>query len=294
MREKTAEYDIFIHIDGDRSGAGEKAREYYIDFLVSRDNDDEIVLSDFLFFAEKEIDFNKQNDIVSNSQQFGLSKRARLTLHFDYDLFSEADDTRKYKIVLNAILYLLNYWLYNLKIPRGVRLDKTIDEYQKRLKADNLFDKTLQEVYIKLDNPFRFSFMRHHFCSINKEDIFFDTNDIEKYLNNNLYKHHFGESIKETFFYYDIFDFGDPRYLSYIDGAKTCKLGNDYDLYLIEQYDSQIFKDAAKKEQINYLSEGILNAVKRMEHAKQKPKAFNVDKFYKTLKELMRKYAAKA
>ncbi|MDR0664268.1 MAG: hypothetical protein LBF86_01920 [Helicobacteraceae bacterium] len=294
MREKYAKHDIFVHIDGDRSGVEEKAREYYVDFLASHSRGEGAVLSDFLFFSEKEIDFNKQNDITSDSHLFALNKRARLTLHFDYDRFSEANDERKYKIVLNAILYLLNYWRRNLKIPKNVRLDKAIDRYEKKLKADNLFDKTLEKIYIKPDNLFRLNFVRRYFYSINDKDILFSVNNIEKYLNNNLYKYQLAGSIKEAFFHYDIFDFNDPRYERYIDGVKPCKLGDDNDLYMIEQYDSIILKNAAKEDQIIYLSEGLLNAAKRAEKMKQKPKEFNADKFYKTLKELMNNYVEKA
>ncbi|MDR1451118.1 MAG: hypothetical protein LBI57_02105 [Helicobacteraceae bacterium] len=291
MRERALQYDIFIHVDGDGAGAGAKAGEYYANFLREQNYGRNAVFSDFLFFVEKEIDFNRQNDVVPTSQRFGLDKRARLTLHFDYDLFSEASDDLRYKIALNAILYLLNYWRDSLKAPKGFPLDKVIADYQKRLNSDNLLDKTFENIYIKLHNPFRFSFMRRHVYALAETDIRFNTNDIEKHLNNNLYKRNFGDSIREIFFYYDIFDFNDSRYQRYIDGAKPCEAGKEEDLLMLEQYDSVLFIGADKKEQIRYLSEGILNAIKRIEKMKQKPKKFNVEKFYETIKTLMNEYA---
>jgi hypothetical protein len=40
----------------------------------------------------------------------GIPKVARLAVHFYYEYFKSASEELKYQIVLNGILFLLNYW----------------------------------------------------------------------------------------------------------------------------------------------------------------------------------------
>jgi hypothetical protein len=69
----------------------------------------------------------------------------------------------------------------------------------------------------------------------------FDTNNIEKYLNNNLYNIDFGKSVKNLYFSYDIFDFDNQGHEQYIDNEKTYQYGKNKDLCIMGQYDSKLF-----------------------------------------------------
>ncbi|MDR1317121.1 MAG: hypothetical protein LBK13_09640 [Spirochaetales bacterium] len=287
-------YSFFIHFNPFlRSTAwdktAERAQKYYTSFLNEDDYGDLISMT-FNFFIEEKADIDKQNDYVSVSTYMGIPPGARLNVHIDYEYFINSPDEIKYKTAVNGILFLLNYWKDNYKIPKNNELEKLIINYQNRLQADNLFDGNLKNTFIKINNPFRFNFMKHFFYGIKEKEILFDTNDIEKYLNNNLYKNNFGESINKLFFSYDIFDFENQGHKQYIDNEKKYSYGKNKDLCIMEQYNSRFFKDKTKYEQIKYLHTGMMEAIERIKDMKRKPKDFNVEGFYETLDKLMNGY----
>lgn len=276
----------------------EKAKKYFVDFLNEKDYGDVLPIT-FNFFVEQEIDFDKQFDNISIASYFGVSKNARLNLHFDYDYFTNASEDIKYNMVLNGILYLLEYWYNNLKIPKRILLKEIIDDYKSKLIEDAFFMETIAEKFIKFKNQFRFNFVKHHFYGIKEKHIFFKTNDIEKHLNNNLYKYDFGKSITQLFFSYDIFDFENKNHQQYIDNEKEYGYGKYKDLTIIEQYDSNILYTnvdselgfiEAKKDQLKYFHKGILAAIERIEQMKRKPKDFNVHLFYEVIDKLLNEY----
>jgi hypothetical protein len=270
-----------------------EAQKYYIDFLNEKDYGNDVMATTFNFFVEKEIDLNKQYDNISTGSYFGIQKNARLNLHFDYNYFTNASEEIQYKVALNGILYLLEYWNENLKIPKETPLKEIIDDYKSKLVRDNFFMEAVTEKFIKFNNKFRFNFMKHFFYGISEKHILFDTNDIEKYLNNNLYKYDFGKSIIALFFSYDIFDFDNKGHQQYIDNEKEYGYGKSKDLIIMEQFNSKLFYGKTKNEQLKYLHKGILNSINRIEQMKRRPKDFNYLEFYKVFDTLMNEYEEK-
>jgi hypothetical protein len=241
--------------------------------------------------VEKEIYFNKQDDVISTPTYLGISKQARLSVHIDYEYIHCVSEEIQYKLTLNGILYLLKYWKENLKIPKGTPLDEIINNYKNKLMQDNLLDETNEKAFIKINNPFRFAFMLNHFYALKRNrHILFDTNDIEKYLNNNLYNIDFGKSVKSLYFSYDIFDFDNQGHKKYIDTEKKYQYGKNKDLCIMEQYDSKLFYQKTKYEQIKYLHNGMIKAIDRIKDMQRKPKYFDVEKFYAYIDDLMNKY----
>ena len=285
---------------------GNRASKYFIDFLNEKDYGDDLLPISFNFFIEKEVDINKQDDNVSLSSYLGIPKNARLNLHFDYEYFINSSDEIKYKMVLNGVLYLLNYWKDNLKNHKGTPLDLIIENYKSKLINGNYFVENISEKYIKFLNYFKFHFMRHYFYGLKEKHIYFDTNDIEKYLNNNLYKNNYGKSINKLFFSYDIFDFDNTGHKQYIDNEKVYQFGKDKDLSIMEQYDSKLFfklidieamktegklfNEKRKMEQLEYFFSGLLNAINRIETMKRRPKEFDYNLFYKVMDKLLKEY----
>ncbi|MCL1994009.1 MAG: hypothetical protein FWG66_13775 [Spirochaetes bacterium] len=267
-----------------------KAQQYFIGFLNEKNYGDDVISMSFNFFVEKEVDYDKQDDNISTASYFGVPKNARLNLHFEHDFFVNASCEIKYAMTLNGIFYLLCHWNDNLKILKNTPLKEIIKDFQNKLIEDNMYDADIAKNYIKLMNPFRFMFMKNYFYGLKEKHILFDTNDIEKYLNNNLHKYNFGKSIKEVFFYYDIFDFDNKAHQQYIDEEKEYSYGKQKDLIITEQYDSKIFYMETKSAQLKYLHKGILNAIERIEHMKRKPKDFNYKEFYKVMEKLMNEY----
>ena len=290
-------YSFFVSFNPFTSPAdwewiADKAQKYYVDFLNTKDYGDNLMSTTFNFLIEKEIDFNKQDDYISTSSYLGIPKTARLTLHINYDYFFKCNDYEKFRLTINGILYLLKHWNANLKVPKGNPLENIANELSELLIKENLIlsDSEIPKAYIKVINPFRFSFMKHHFEDLNEKQILFNTNQIEKYLNNNLTNIDFGKSINKVYFSYDIFNFNSKNAKDYIDEEKKYQYGREKDLCFMEQYDSQTFLNKTKYEQVVYLHQGLLKAILRIKEMKRKPKYFNVDKFYITIDKLMTDY----
>ena len=270
------------------------AEDYFLHFLNAKDYGENVMPIDFHFLVEKDIDISNQNDTVSTSTYLGISKKARLTVHLDYECFTSSSEELKYQIILNGILFLLNYWKNNLKTPKNMPLEEIISDFKCKLETDNLFDETLEKIYIKITAPFKFTFNKHNFSGLVYDDreneIKSYAEGIEKYLNNNLYKYNFGKSVNEIFFSYDIFDFDNPEYRQYIGKENEYRYGNRKDLFIIQQYNSNLFTDKTKCEQTAYFCCGILEAIDKIEMMKRKPKDFNVKEFYSVIDKLMKEY----
>lgn len=290
-------YSFFVSFNSFQKESGwenisDKAQSFYVNFLNDHDYGDNLMSTTFKFLVEKEIDFNKQDDYISTSSYLGIPKTARLTLHFDYNYFYNCDDTNKYILTLNGILFLLNHWNENLKIPKGNPLTEIIKDFTDSLKAENflLSDEIKSKAFIKLKNPFRFSFMQHHFYGIKEKEILFSTGQISKFLNNHLCNADFGKSVNKVYFSYDIFNFDNSTAKNYIDAEKKYQYGRDKDFCFMEQYNSQLFLNKTKYDQVVYLRQGLLSAILRIREMKRKPKEFNVDKFYAEINRLMTDY----
>ena len=167
----------------------DKAQTFYVNFLNDHDYGDNLTSTTFTFIVEPEIDFNRQDDYISTSSYLGIPKTARLTLHLEYNYFQKCDNTEKYILTLNGILLLLNHWNENLKIPKGNPLPEIIKDFTNLLKVENflLSDDIKSKAFVKLTNPFRFSFMQHQLHGIKEKEMLFSIGQISKFLNNQLF-----------------------------------------------------------------------------------------------------------
>lgn len=294
-------YSFFVHFNpwlrvNEWLPFGDKVQEYFLNFLNRHDYGNDLLSITFNFLVEKEVDIDKQSDNVSVSSYMGIPPSARLNLHLDYVRFLEASDEERYKITLNGISYLLKYWQENLKLHKGTPLGQIIEGYTSALQSDNLYmsEDDTSGIFIKAFNPFRFNFMRYHFFGLRDKHILFDTNHIEKFLNNNLYKVDFGKSVNTVYFSYDILDYARQDIDKYIDNEKKYQYGKSKDLSIMEQYDKNLFYDEffdiSKCEQVAYLHKGMLEAIFRIKDMKRKPKDFDVDRFYAEIDRLMTEY----
>jgi len=271
----------------------EKAQKYFVDFLNEKDYGDGIMATTFYFFIEKEIDLNKQHDNISTGSYFGISKSARLNLHFDYDFFIKTTEENKYKMILNGILYLLKYWHDNLKVPKENTLKEIIDDFRIKLQKDKFFTENIEQHITKFSNKFRFYFMKHTIYGLKEKHILFEINDIEKHLNNNLYKYDFGQSVKELYFSYDIFDFDNKGHQQYFNQDKDYGYGKRKDLIIVEKYDCKLLFEKTKLEQLEYFHKGLLKSIERIAEMKRKPKDFNHIMFLDVIDKLMKEYIEK-
>ncbi|NDV93889.1 hypothetical protein D0T84_03015 [Dysgonomonas sp. 521] len=291
-------YSFFVHVWQRVKGKplGDKVQAYYVDFLNRHDYGDNLLPVTFNLFIEKDIDVDKQDDNVSVSSYMGIPPTARLNVHIDYDYYANADETERYKAALNGLLYILRYWLKYLKQHKSTPLERIIEDYTDTLRADGLLlsEDVIKKIYIKIITPFRFHFMNYRCQGIREKQILFNTNHIEKFLNNNLYKIDFGKSVNTVYFSYDILDYARQDIDKYIDNEKKYQYGKSKDLSIMEQYDKNLFYDEffdiSKCEQVAYLHKGMLEAIFRIKDMKRKPKDFDVDRFYAEIDRLMTEY----
>ena len=117
------EFNPFIrYTDWDKIAT--MAENYFLKFINEKDYGENVISTRFVFLVEKEIDINNQDDVISTSTYLGISKVARLTVHLDFAYFANASEKRQYQIVVNGILFLLNYWKNNLKISKDTPLEE--------------------------------------------------------------------------------------------------------------------------------------------------------------------------
>ena len=147
------------------------AENYFLNFLNAKDYGENVITTKFRFFVEEDVDINNQDDVISTSTYLGIPKVARLTVHLDYEYFINSSDELKYQIILNGILFLLNYWKGNLKIPKNMPLEEIINDFKCKLEAEKLLNETIESVYIKINNPFRFIFMKYNFNGLVNDDM---------------------------------------------------------------------------------------------------------------------------
>lgn len=159
------EFNPFIrYTDWDKIAT--MAENYFLKFINEKDYGENVISTRFVFLVEKEIDINNQDDVISTSTYLGISKVARLTVHLDFAYFTNASEKRQYQIVVNGILFLLNYWKNNLKISKDTPLEEIIQDYKCKLVVDKLLDENIEKVCIKVKSPFKFTPILHNFNGI--------------------------------------------------------------------------------------------------------------------------------
>ena len=271
---------------------GADLENFCYDFTCLYDFGESMISTNFNFYIEKEVEMFKQDDMVSTSTYLGIPKQTRLNIHINYEKFEKSDLESKFQILSNGILQLLNFWKSNLKIPKDINLDKIIVEYKNYLKVQEKycdFGET-NNIYVKANNLFRISFQNHLLKDIEKSEILIDIEEIENYLNDKMNNTTFGNSIKQLYFSYDIFDFYSPKTAEYKDDEKKYQFGKDNDLSIMEQFDTNFILYQSKSAQLEYFKDGILNAILRIKEMKRKPKDLDIEKLHLKFMKLLNEY----
>lgn len=282
----------------------EYAGKYYLDFLKGKDYG-ELIITRVLFYLEETPDFALQKDVINLSTVFGIPKIARLAIHFDFKNFNALSKKKQKEVAINTILYLLKYWHENLKIPKHMKIDELVQDFEIHLKNDNLLmkKKELSETIIKIINPSSVIFSGHKLIGIDTKGAFpilYNDSELDSFFNSRIYDIDFGQSVKEIFISYDIFDFEnkdimDKHYCKDIE----FKYGKNKDLFITHQFDinrfinDENYLDQTRLGQIQELHAGILEAILKIDSMKRKPKFLDVQKLYDAVDKIFLEFESK-
>ncbi len=282
----------------------EYVEEYYLDFLKGKDYG-ELIITNIYFYLEETPDFALQKDDINLSTIFGIPKMARLNIHFDFKTFTTLSKLKQKNVAINTLLYLLKYWHENLKIPKNMRLKELVQDFEIHLKNDNTLmkKKDLSEIIIKITNPFNVTFSSHKIIGIDQKGnppTLFDSNELDKFFNNRIYNMDFGQSVREVFISYDIFDFENKEvFEEYFNKDIEFKYGRNKDLFIAHQFDINRFiydddyLDQTRLGQIKELHAGILKAILKINSMDRKPKFLDVEKLHNTFDKIFLEFESK-
>ena len=282
----------------------EYAEKYYLDFLKGKDYG-ELIITKVYFYLEETPDFSLQKDTVNLSTICSIPKIAMLNIHFDFKIFKALSKKKQKDVAINTILYLLKHWQNNLKIPKHMNIDALVQDFETHLKNNNILmkKKELTEIIIKIINPFNVIFSSHKIIGTDEKGnppLLFNDSELDKFFNTRIYNMDFGQSVREVFISYDIFDFDnkeimDKHYCKDIN----YKYGKNKDLFIAHQFDinrficDENYLDQTRLGQIQELHAGILEAILKINSMERKPKFLDVEKLHDTFDKIFLEFESK-
>ncbi len=282
----------------------EYAETYYLDFLKCKDYG-ELIITNLYFYLEETPDFSLQKDVINLSTICSIPKIALLNIHFDFKIFKTLSKKKQKEVAINTILYLLKHWQNNLKIPKHMKIDELVEDFETHLKNSNILmnNKDLSKIIIKIINPFNVIFSSHKIIGTDEKGnppLLFNNSELENFFNTRIYNMDFGQSVREFFISYDIFDFDNKEVLEeYFNNDIEFKYGRNKDLFIAHQFDMNRFiydenyLDQTKLGQIQELHAGILKAISNIESMKRKPKFLDVQKLYDAVDKIFLEFESK-
>ena len=292
----------------------EKVYSHEIEFINGKDNEVVKKIQKYIMDFINKMNYGKIT-ISSALSNYYISERIFIDEYSGniYNKMIKADTSElKCQIALNGILYLINYFHDNFSVPESIPLQQIINDYRKKLIKDNYFvDEIFKigKVYVGIYDSFR-NFKIHvlqwwsdfeldYECLFKKEEI-------EEYLNDNLYKYDFGESVKDLYFLYYILNFNIEKNKIYIDNEiqaykylqnkKFMEIRGIYDAKKMTKCikprnkNKKHWTKCTKEDQIKYLHKGMLEAINRIDAMENRPKDFNVEYLYEIIDKLMNDY----
>ena len=191
-----------------------------------------------------------------------------------------------------------------IKIDDEISEDEIFDYVRIKI-VDEISEDGIEDVNRKVRNFSFYVYERSSDFDLGCKCLF-NWKEIEKYLNDNLYKYDFGESVKELYFIYYILDFNIEGNKKYIDNEiqKYKYFQNQKIMDIIKIFDAKKMKKCikprnknkkhwtkcTKEDQIKYLHKGMLEAINRIDAMENRPKDFNVEYLYEIIDKLMNDY----
>jgi hypothetical protein len=266
----------------------QEASRLFLDFISDKDYGDSIGLFRFDIYIEPKINFGRHTDTI-------YTGCAHLSVHIDKATFDKSTDELKVKLLLNAAFVLTKYLALRVPLPKNFQADSLVNDYENYLTEKSLLlsDDQMKEVIIKPFDTTRFNFVITTTAEVKDRDIHYDLNEVGDFINNNLAGQTFGTSIRKFDFGYEIAD--SKGYMPHHpETANLRRYGTKYkNLLVVKQFDYRQLKDLDDKGQFKILKEKILEAISDVDKLSKKPKDFDKEKFFDTIRNILTDYEKK-
>ncbi|OXA96115.1 hypothetical protein [Flavobacterium hercynium] len=264
----------------------QKAIKVFLDFISDKNYGLGIGLFRFDIYIEPKINFGRQADSIYNSC-------AHLSAHIDKQLFDKVSDDEKLRLLLNASLILVKYLQQRVPLPKDFNAEYLFTDYKEYLKSQSLLlgQAETDQAILKFFDTTRFLFRRTETIEVDKNKIYFDLNEIQDFINNEIAGKTFGQSITAIDFGFELYDFngGFAPFMKQTENYK--RYGTKYKNYLVvKHFDYSEIKNLDEKQQYQLLKEKILEGINDYENLKRKPKDFDKDGFYNIMENILTTY----
>ena len=268
----------------------QKAVNVFLDFVSDKNYGLGIQLFRFDIYVEPNINFGRQIDNA-------YAASAKLSAHIDKQLFDQATDDEKLKLVLNASLILLKYLEQRVPLPKDFNAENLYADYKQYLISQSLLlDQTeTDRAIIKFFDTTRFHFLRTETAEVDKDKIHFDLNEIQDFINNEIAGRTFGKSVTTIDFGFELYDF-DGGFATFLKKTENYKrYGTKYKNYVVvKHFDYSEIKNLDEQQQYQLLKAKILEGINDYDDLKRKPKDFDKGEFYNTIENILTNYEKKA
>jgi hypothetical protein len=265
------------------------ASSLFVEFINKADYGKGINLFRFDIYVSPSINYGLHNDSV-------YSRCAHLTAHVDYEKFIRGDRDAKIKILLNASLIMIRYLNEKVVIPKDFKIVKLRNDYEKYIESKLLSMNANERgaTVIKLFNALKFKIHITKTYEVNDNEIHYDLNDIEYFINDQLADKTFGSSVQQFDFGYEIYDFKSDYAKSYIKTADYNRYGaKNRSLLVVKQFDYGENKNLKPIEQYRILKNAILDSIMDVDKMKKRPKDFDNKRLYSVIKIILNEYEMK-
>jgi hypothetical protein len=254
----------------------QSASKIFLDFIADKDYGKGIGLFWFDIYVEPTVNFGRHSDNVN-------TESARLSTHIDKQIFDNADDDLKVKLLLNAALLLTKYLAVRVPLPKGYNAEKLHNDFLNYLAKHSLLIQQIEtdKTIIKYFETTRFHFLRTQSAEVDKAKIHFDLNDIQDFINNHIAGKTFGKSVTDFDFGFELYDYNGSLVAFLKETENYKRYDTKYKNYLVvKHFDYSQIKNLDEQQQYQLLKSKILEGINDYDDLKRKPKDFDKEGFY--------------
>ncbi|WP_428228762.1 hypothetical protein [Flavobacterium sp.] len=264
-----------------------QASDIFLNFIEDKNYGIEINSFRFDITIENKVNYELQRD----SLFMGL---AHLSAHIDKKIFEEADETGKIKLLLNASSLMIKYLAKKMTLPKTFQSKDLFNDYRNYLAQNNFFLKQDDKTILKQFDPTEFKFLITSSLGVREDNIYYNLNEIQRFINSKLSGQTFGTSIKYFYLGYEIFDFtrDHANFMAAIMNLKRFGKKLNY-LLMAKKFDYNQLKDLVAGQQFKILKDAIIEAINDVDLLDKKPKDFNKPKFLTSMDKILTLYEKK-
>lgn len=264
-----------------------QAADLFLNFIEDKNYGIEINSFQFDIYIESKVNYEIQKD----SLFMGF---AHLSSNIDKKSFEDSDENGKIKLLLNASLLMIKYLAAKMVLPKTFQSKILFKEYKIYLSKNKFLVRHDEKIIIKQFDPIGFKFVVTSSLAIREDKIYYDLNEIQRFINTKLAGQTFGTSIKYFYLGYEIFDFT-RDHANFMEPMINLKrFGKKFNyLFMVKKFDYHKLKDVTAAEQFKVLKDTFIEAINDVDLLDKKPKDFNKPKFLIAMEKILNSYEKK-